>query len=348
MRRILLLLLLVFPALGNEAEFVRKAEQWMASIDAKQRQAAYRTWLQMGPEAMPEYDATLERSRRFHEAAIDKLCAGSRGRPNPYADHDLAASELRAERERILPLIRTDWKKDPKQVAMLRKEMDRLEDLHAKVGRAARADTSEFDQAVEGHLAAIFEIHRELERFDPGADSRDLSDDELRDFVLEDHLEASHLRGLQDDFRKTVDLLESHLATRKHHDEAGRWADGTMKSFAEILNHERLLLGLEALRLEEKLSDAAKGHSGDMARLGFFAHESPVPGKKTPWDRAKKAGFEGRASGENIFMGSTSARAAYDAWFASDGHRHIMHASGPNCLGVGIAGQHWTMMTGRK
>ncbi|MDP4791949.1 MAG: hypothetical protein NWR99_08690, partial [Verrucomicrobiales bacterium] len=39
---------------------------------------------------------------------------------------------------------------------------------------------------------------------------------------------------------------------------------------------------------------------------------------------------------------------AYDAWFASDGHRFIMMGKGPNVLGVGIAGNHWTMMTGRK
>ena len=85
-----------------------------------------------------------------------------------------------------------------------------------------------------------------------------------------------------------------------------------------------------------------------MVRLGFFAHESPVPDKKTPWDRARLAGFEGRGTGENIFMGSTSPQAAYDAWFASDGHRFIMMANGPTLLGVGIAGNHWTMMTGKR
>jgi hypothetical protein len=64
------------------------------------------------------------------------------------------------------------------------------------------------------------------------------------------------------------------------------WCTSSMKSFATVVNYERTVIGLRALRIEEKLSDAATGHSSDMASKGFFAHESPVPNKKTPWDRA--------------------------------------------------------------
>ncbi len=348
MKALLLLPLLAVSAAGDETAFVRKAEQWMASTETSKRQAAYRTWLQMGPDAMPRYEQALHRSRRVHEQAIDKLCAGGRNRANPYADHDLIAGELGAERERVMPLIRTDWKKDPKQVAMLRGEMETLDDLLERITRAARVDTGDFDRVIDGHLEALFEIHRELERFDPEADSRELSDEELHEFVLEDHLEASHLRELRKRFHTTRDLLDAHATAAEANEEAGSWASGAVRNFAEILNHGRLVLGLGPLRLDEKLSAAAEGHSSDMARIGFFAHDSPVPGKKTPWDRAKKAGFEGRAGGENIFMGSTEPGAAYDAWFASDGHRFIMLASGPDTLGVGISGKHWTMMTGRK
>jgi uncharacterized protein YkwD len=107
-------------------------------------------------------------------------------------------------------------------------------------------------------------------------------------------------------------------------------------------------MGLRPLRIEEKLSAAAEGHSSDMASGGFFAHESPVPNKKTPWDRAKLAQFDGNASGENIFMGSTDPNSAYGGWFGSDGHRFIMFSEGPNCCGVGVSGVHWTFMTGSK
>lgn len=348
MKALFLIPVLVAPVLGNEAAFIRKAEQWMASTEAQKRQAAYRSWLQMGPEAMPRYEQALARARGFHEGAIDKLCAGSRSRSNPYADHDAIASELRSERERVIPLIRTDWKKDAKQISVLRDEMQGLEALLEKATRMARAETSDFDRAIDGHLEALFEIHREQERFEPDADSLELSDEALREFVSDDHVEVSHLQELRQGLKQTRDLLDSHADAAKANAECDRWASGTMKTFATILNRERLILGLGPLRLEEKLSDAAEGHSADMAKLGFFAHDSPVPGKKTPWDRAKRAGFTGRASGENIFMGSTEAQAAYNAWFGSDGHRFIMLASGPNTLGVGISGRHWTMMTGRK
>ncbi len=347
-KALLLLPVLLLPAYGNQAAFLRKAEQWMASTEASKRQAAYRSWLQMGPDAMPKYEEALEDSRDFHEGAIDKLCSGSRNQPNPYADHDLAADELESERERVIPLIRTDWKKDSKKIAMLRNEMEDLESLFEKVAKTAGVETGTFDRAVDGHLEALFEVRRELERFDDDADSKELSDDELRSLVLEDHLEAAHLRKLQRRFQRTRDAIDAHNAAEKANAEAPRWASAPMKDFATTLNHERLILGLGPFRLEEKLSDAAKGHSKDMASLGFFAHESPVPGKKTPWDRARKAGFQGNASGENIYMGSTDPQAAYHAWFASDGHRFIMMASGPNVLGVGISGKHWTMMTGKQ
>ena len=108
-----------------------------------------------------------------------------------------------------------------------------------------------------------------------------------------------------------------------------------------------VVLGLGPLRLEEKLSNAATGHSQDMKALGFFSHTSPVPGKASFGDRARKAGFRGSPRGECIAAGYGSASAAYRGWFYSDGHRHIMLARGPSVLGIGPVGSHWTLMTGR-
>ena len=60
-------------------------------------------------------------------------------------------------------------------------------------------------------------------------------------------------------------------------------------------NLTRNLLGLSALLIDLKLCDAARDHSHDMETLQFFAHESPVPGKKTPWERAKNFGTTANA-----------------------------------------------------
>jgi uncharacterized protein YkwD len=334
-------------AAGPAAHFIRKANTWMQSADAGKRQAAYRSWLQMGPDAMPEYRKSLDAAQAFHRTALDQLLGGSRGRENPYDAHARLAEELADERERVMPLIRTDWKKDPKKIATLREEVEGLVRLHERTAKAAGADVGEFDAAFAAHLEALVEIRREFERFEPEARSADLDDEALRESVVAGHLEASAHAGQRDAFRRTRAHLDDHERAAAHNTSRGSWCSGAMEEFAAILNGERAALGLGALRLEEKLSAACEGHSQDMARLGFFAHRSPVEDKTSPWDRAKLAGFRGRGAGENIFKGSSRPGAAYRGWFASDGHRFIMMADGPNTLGVGIAGDHWTMMTGR-
>ncbi|MGB1129212.1 MAG: CAP domain-containing protein [Haloferula sp.] len=352
MKTLFILLALALPLAaqqaGAAANFTRKAVQWMNSTEANKRQAAYRTWLQMGPEAMDDYEKSLAVAHKFHSSAIDKLCSGTQRNRNPYIEHAGVADELDAERERVMPLIKTDWKKDPEKIAELRDEMTTLGELYEKAVRIASKDVSAIDRAVASHLDALAEIAREMERFDDTLDTAQLDDEELRAHVLDDHFEASHLKELRKRFEQTKAAKQKLDEVTTQNQKAGAWCSGAMKNFADILNGERAVLGLGPLRIEEKLSDASKGHSKDMARLGFFAHESPIPGKKSPWDRAKLAGFKGNASGENIYMGSGSPQAAYNGWFGSDGHRFIMMAGGPNVLGVGIAGKHWTMMTGRQ
>lgn len=112
----------------------------------------------------------------------------------------------------------------------------------------------------------------------------------------------------------------------------------------EECNELRMLVGLCAVLLDPKLCDAARDHSKDMAEKGFFAHESPVPGKKTPWDRAKNFGTS--ASGENIYMGSAEPHDANMGWFYSPGHHKNMFSPGQHRIGMGCTGNHWTQMFG--
>jgi uncharacterized protein YkwD len=112
----------------------------------------------------------------------------------------------------------------------------------------------------------------------------------------------------------------------------------------EHCNLMRLYVGLNALELDPKLCEASRDHSKDMAEHGFFAHESPVPGKKSPWDRAAKAGTT--ASGENIYAGSTDSHSANMGWFYSPGHHKNMFSPGQRRIGLGQHGSHWTQMFG--
>jgi uncharacterized protein YkwD len=113
----------------------------------------------------------------------------------------------------------------------------------------------------------------------------------------------------------------------------------------EECNLWRLLVGLNACVLDPQLCAAARDHSKDMAEKRFFAHESPVPGKTTPWDRAKN--FNTTASGENIHMGSAQSSSANRGWFYSPGHHKNMFSPGQARIGLGQHGSHSTQMFGR-
>ncbi len=110
------------------------------------------------------------------------------------------------------------------------------------------------------------------------------------------------------------------------------------------LNLTRNLLGLPALVIDLKLAAAARDHSKDMEPMKFFAHESPVPGKKTPWDRAARFGTS--ASGENIYMGSPDGKVANQAWFHSPGHFKNMLGDHQR-VGVGRSGVYFTEEFGK-
>ncbi len=113
----------------------------------------------------------------------------------------------------------------------------------------------------------------------------------------------------------------------------------------EALNAMRMMCGLRPLLYDANLCDAARGHSADMEAHGFFSHDSPVPGKASPWDRAKLAGTT--ASGENIYRGSGSPADALRAWFLSPGHHKNMLSESNTRQGLGRVGRHWTQLFGR-
>lgn len=109
------------------------------------------------------------------------------------------------------------------------------------------------------------------------------------------------------------------------------------------LNRIRYTFGLPLLAIDGKLQLAAKDHSSDMLRLGFFSHTSPVEGKSTPGDRAARFGTSGGA--ENIAAGQSTGRGAIDAWWYSPGHHKNMLGNHGR-TGLGRADNLWTQMFG--
>lgn len=150
-------------------------------------------------------------------------------------------------------------------------------------------------------------------------------------------LAAEAISGFE---RNDLKILEQNRKTAEDEEVPADEARGI-----EECNHLRMLVGLNALVLDPKLCDASRDHSKDMAELGFFAHDSPVPGKASPWDRAKN--FKTTASGENIFSGSADPHSANMGWFYSPGHHKNMFSPGQVRIGLGHHGGRWTQMFGR-
>jgi len=114
-----------------------------------------------------------------------------------------------------------------------------------------------------------------------------------------------------------------------------------------MTNQYRYWLGIHPLHIEKHLSAAVREHCEDMKRLGFFSHSSPLPGKKSPTDRAHRAGYTGKGCGENLYSGSDPV-GAVKAWWHSAGHRLNMLNAGYWELGVGCSGMCGQLFGGRR
>lgn len=109
------------------------------------------------------------------------------------------------------------------------------------------------------------------------------------------------------------------------------------------LNQIRILVGLSAQAIDPGLVKACRVHSEDMCTKGFFAHESPVAGRETPWKRAQAAGTS--AGAENIAAGTESGPGAIGMWWHSPGHHKNMLGDHKR-TGLGRYERHWTQLFG--
>lgn len=329
--------------------FLEKALTAMKSSEPGKRKAAYRTFQHLGTESMPGYRRVLQKAKLHHQGTMRRAMSV---RGNPYLEHARLLDQVSTDRGRVMALIHTDWKKDPGKIRMLRNELEGIERNYKRLLKLVKSNTQTIDKNMGIAFQSLVEIEWELasiDRSEDGDNTHDLPDQEdLADAVYEDSFEASEWKEQKDKWGQTQQAAATAEAAKKHNANC-KWAKGNQRDFSNHLNHERAVMGLPPLLLEERLSEASWGHSNDMRAGGFFSHTSPIPGKRTPADRARKAKFRGSWTGENIFMGSPSFMAAYNGWFGSDGHRFIMFTKGgSNVIGVGIAGGHWTMMTGRQ
>ncbi|WP_318210477.1 CAP domain-containing protein [Streptomyces sp. SJL17-1] len=116
-----------------------------------------------------------------------------------------------------------------------------------------------------------------------------------------------------------------------------------------LVNAERAKAGCGPLSANATLTEAAQGHSDDMAARDFFDHTNPDGAG--PGERVTAAGYPWSTYGENIAMGQSTPEQVMEAWMNSPGHR----ANILNCdfkeIGVGIhsqGGPYWTQVFGAR
>lgn len=121
-----------------------------------------------------------------------------------------------------------------------------------------------------------------------------------------------------------------------------RLRDALERDILRWTNVERLARGLSPLAWSAPLARAARAHSEEMVRLGYFGHTSPVPRNRSLLQRVRNAGL--RAStlrvGENLARGtwrSGRARSIVRAWMRSPSHRDNLLDASFRFLGVGVA-----------
>jgi len=108
------------------------------------------------------------------------------------------------------------------------------------------------------------------------------------------------------------------------------------------LNTERAQHGLRPLKLNKKLSAAARRHARDMVRRDYFSHDSLGGG--TFVDRIRRSGYlrgaSGWSVGENLAWGShqrAAPRAITAMWMDSAGHRANILSPAFREVGIGFS-----------
>jgi len=233
---------------------------------------------------------------------------------------------------------------------------EKIDPIHAELAKllnvwpdevlAAHADVREADAELR---TAIEELKQIRQWVDEAAGILERTDDGKR------YLKRQHPLPSPESYAEELTAAEQRLAVlampmtkydRKTllRNEADKNEIG-VEEYAGILdlNVIRLRAGLRVLRIDVKLCNAARGHSGDMQRLGFFSHTSPVKGKETPGKRAALAGTS--AGAENIARGARTGPGAIQQWWYSPGHHRNMMGGGGR-VGLGQVGSYWTQMFG--
>lgn len=100
------------------------------------------------------------------------------------------------------------------------------------------------------------------------------------------------------------------------------------------INAYRAQKGLKPIKLNDKLSEAARKHSEDMAQNDHISHFD-ADGADA-WERVKRTGYPARLAAENIATGQRSLKDVLDGWQHSRSHNANLLLSDAEEIGIAM------------
>lgn len=125
-----------------------------------------------------------------------------------------------------------------------------------------------------------------------------------------------------------VNLFSSHFST-------GVSASSiSAANLIRITNQERKANGLNELRAEKRLSNAAYAKAQNIFEHQYWSHYGP--NDESPWQFILNSDYDYLYAGENLAKGFTSAEAVHSAWMASKTHRANILNSKYEDIGISV------------
>ena len=119
----------------------------------------------------------------------------------------------------------------------------------------------------------------------------------------------------------------------------------------QLVNAYRAEKGLKPLKLNAELTNAAKGHSRDLAKWDRISHFGSDG--SNPWDRVKRAGYNARLAAENVGTGQITFEEVLKGWKESAGHNKNLLLADAEHMGIALVQEpkaefktFWTLVIG--
>jgi len=133
-------------------------------------------------------------------------------------------------------------------------------------------------------------------------------------------------------------VLQPPGATQSYPSGGNSYSDAERR-LLDMLNQSRRQQGLAPLRVDDRLTAAAREHSRVMAEKGQLAHQ--LPGEANLSRRLRDSQIAFISAGENIDMGSGWLQ-AHSAFMASPPHRANILDDDYETVGIGVVERHGT------